>query len=714
MNAARNVNGPDISHWAPISAIDWVSWPTMIEFKGGAISECVENADTATRGHIRRTARELTMQERRQDRWPILLAVAASVYLVFAVFWPILGFEFVDLDVDQQVTHNPHIRGLTTENLKHIFTSRCVLSYYPIRTLSFAVDYQLWGLDPGGFKLTNCLIHLANVLLVFWLVLRLFGHPISTAKSPGRFWDLAVATFSAGIFAVHPVVVEPVTWVAGREELLMTLGALGCIHFYLTARRLSEKGGKTPRATACFFAAAVCCAAACLSNAVAAVIPALIVAYDVLTLTGPKLWKILRGTLALWVIGIATVVIKLSCKATWTLSPFNLQFVAGETGVISTERLMLIPTLYWLNLRTLAWPTDLTVHRAPLRPDIPLDAGVILGVIAIGLTCVVIWALRRRKLVLLGLAWFGLALAPASQIMPHHMHQADRFLYLPMVGLMVAMGISLRPLGNALKGRGQFAGMLAVGISCLFLLVRLSADQVQTWRDRFSMWEHCVSLQPDDAMAHDALASILRNRGESGRAMYHFERAMELDNDDPEALSALALHYATCEDDQLRDCELAIRLARRACELTEWKNRSHIRTLATVYRTFADSLAASGEAGQALENYKLAIRTDPEYDLPFYNLALLLATCEDQRIRNPENALRIAQKGRELTEHTDARHLRALAGVYAGAGRFEEAISATEKAISLAEDAGNSRQAAELRHGLKLIREQTPARDSSR
>ena len=654
------------------------------------------------------------MQDERRKRWPTFLAAAASIYLVSVVFWPILGFEFVDLDVDQQVTHNPHIRGLTAENLKHIFTSRCVLSYYPVRTLSFALDHQLWGLNPGGFKLTNGLIHLSNVLLVFWLILRLSDHPISTERSAGGYWDLAVATFSAGVFAVHPVVVEPVTWVAGREELLMTLGALGCIHFHLTARRLSEMGGKTSRATACFLASAVCCAAACLSNAVAAVIPLLIVACDLLTLTGPKSWKIFRGTFALWVIGAATIAIKLSHKATWSLSPFNLKVIEGESGMISTERLMLIPNLYWLNLKTLVWPTNLTVHRMPLRPDGPLDAGVILGAIAIVLTCVLLWALRRRKLVLLGLVWFGLALAPVSQIMPHHMHQADRFLYLPMVGLAVAIGIGLRPLGNALKGRGQLAGVLAVGIACLFLLVKFSAVQVQTWRDRLSMWEHCVSLQPDNAVAHDALGFILRERGEFGRAMYHYDRAMELDEDDPEALSALALHYATCEDDQLRDYDLALRLARQACELTEWRNRSYVRRLATVYRNLADSLAAGGMAERAVENYKHAIRTDPTYDLPFYNLALLLATCEDQRIRDPQAALRVAQKGRELTEHTDARHLRALAGVYGGAGRFEEAISAIEEAISLAEDAGNSKLATDLRQGLKLLRDQATARDSSR
>ena len=93
-----------------------------------------------------------------RDNIPVLLAALALAYLVAVVFVPILGFEFVDYDVSTSVVRNPHIRGLSGENLKHIFTSRCIESYYPIRTLTYAVDYSLWGLNPGGFKLTNGLV----------------------------------------------------------------------------------------------------------------------------------------------------------------------------------------------------------------------------------------------------------------------------------------------------------------------------------------------------------------------------------------------------------------------------------------------------------------------------------------------------------------------------------------------------------------------------
>ena len=102
------------------------------------------------------------MQKSSAIRWPILLGVIVLTYLVCAVFFPLLSFDFIDYDVGLQVTRNPHVWGLTGENLKHIFTSWCVSSYYPVRTLTFAVDYQLWGLNPGGVKLTNGLIHLTN------------------------------------------------------------------------------------------------------------------------------------------------------------------------------------------------------------------------------------------------------------------------------------------------------------------------------------------------------------------------------------------------------------------------------------------------------------------------------------------------------------------------------------------------------------------------
>jgi len=530
------------------------------------------------------------IQEPKQGHRPKLLAAAVVLTgLVSAVFFPIVGFEFVDFDVTEQLVENRHIQGLNVENLKHILTNRCITSYYPVRTLTFAVDYQLWGLTAGGFKRTNGFIHLANVLLVFWLILRLFRHPASTDRSLNG-WDICAVAFSAGVFAVHPVVVEPVAWVAGREELLMTLGALGCIHFHLSARRLGKASGRAGAAVACYAGAALCCVAACLSNALGAVIPFLITVCDALTLARPKLRRIICGTFALWAISVTTVVIK-------RLGP-EVASSAHQAGMTAVERLALVLSVYWLNLKALVWPTHLSIAYAKARPQAFFDAEVILGVIAVGLTCAGLWKLRRQKLALFGLLWFILALGPTLQIMPHHIHRADRFLYFPLVGLAIMMAMGLRPLASVLKGRVAPVVIAALGL--LSLLAILSAGQVRSWRNSASMWENCLRVDPNNALAHGGIADTLAAVGLFDEALEHYRTAVLLDPNNADTLRNFALLLATCHQTELRDYGLAMRLAERACELADRSDPAPVMAVAEIY-------AQTGHAEMAIAATRKAI-----------------------------------------------------------------------------------------------------------
>ena len=139
---------------------------------------------------------DVKLVQQRFARRRTMLGVAALVYLECVVFYPLLlhNFEFVGGDVRSQVINYPHVHGLSAENVKHIFTSRCVTSYYPVRALTFAIDYQRWGLNPRGYKLTNGLIHLANVLLVFWLILRLFRRESAADRPAGTWWSCRSCT----------------------------------------------------------------------------------------------------------------------------------------------------------------------------------------------------------------------------------------------------------------------------------------------------------------------------------------------------------------------------------------------------------------------------------------------------------------------------------------------------------------------------------------
>ena len=634
------------------------------------------------------------------NRWPTLLAALALVYLVAAVFFSIGGFEFIEGDVSAQVIHNPYVRGLTARNLKHIFSSRSVTSYYPVRTLTYAINYHFWGPGAASFKVTNALLHLANVLLVFWLVLRLY-HAGGDVRSPGRWWDASVAAFAAGVFAVHPVVVEAVTWVPGREELLMTLGALGCFHLHLTAQRLGERGNNARRALFCHVGAALCCAAACLSNVLAVVIPLLITAWDLLSLPRPRFWKILRATAALWVIGAVTVVVKLLGES-WSFMP-------EQPGWFSAERLMLALNVYWLNLKSLVWPRGLTFSYGWLTPESFLDAEVILGGVALCLTLAILWKLRRRPLVLFGLLWFVIALGPTAQIMPHHIHRADRFLYLPLVGLAVALAMALRPLGNALRGRARLTAAIAAGLSGLFLLVTLSAGQVQTWRNEITLWEHCVGVVPGNGDAHRRLADVLAQLGDFRRAAEHRQIVMRMEFDNPIALNNFAAYLATAEDESIRDYGLAVRMAERACELTRGEKPVFLRTLAVARTELAGLMVDRGEFGPAIESYRRAIEADPNYPPALVQLAFLLAGCSDQKLRDLEEAIRLAERASRLKEHSDPTVLAILSQMYADAGRSQLAATTCNRAIDLAEAAGNAELADELRRRLSLDRDGPPA-----
>ena len=677
----------------------------IIDRDGGPRSPELERPGIL-QNHVERTGH--SMQASRPSRWMILLTVIGLAALVYGVFSAILGFDFVRYDVYDQVTDNPHIQGLTWENIRYIFRSKCVTSYYPIRTLTYAIDYEIWGLDATGFKLTNGLIHLANVLLIFWLVLRFFDHAPAVAAScqlAGRgqsssqagclwprstAWEVLPAASSAALFAVHPVVVEPVAWVAGREELLMVLGTLGCIHCHVTARRLSDNGGGTRWIVAWHASAAFCCVVACLSNAVSAVIPVLIVAWDALALYKPTLWRILSGTAALWLIGMATFAIKKIAE---------FVDLVDEAPVFSAERLMAVLNAYGENLKTLVWPVHLTADYRRVFPESFAEIGVLSGALALGLTAVLLWKVRRRKMVLFGLIWFGVALGPSAQIMPHHIYRADRFLYLPLVGLVVAFAMAVGPFAHVMTRRAKTAAAV-LAVLVLLLLSVGSTRQIQTWRSRVSLWENCVKVSPEYGLAHCFLAESLAEHGPYRRAIRHYEEALRLMPSDGRPMSHFAVLLATCEDKELRDYDRAMRLAMKAY----LQGSEYLRELMRVYQHVARDLAERGEYAQAIDRCNVALELNPKSKPVLLELATLLATCRDQKLRNPAEAVRLAERACELGEPPTAAELSVLATAYAAARRFDEAVTTVNKAIALTQASGDAELADELLRRLDRYR----------
>jgi len=273
---------------------------------------------------------------------------------------------------------------------------------------------------------------------------------------------------------------------------------------------------------------------------------------------------------------------------------------------------------------------------------------------------------------------------------------------LPLIGFAVAIAAALRPVGNRLNRRAVLAGSFVAGVTVLLAFGAKSAVQVRTWRDSVTTWNHCIAVDPRNARAHDVLADNLVRAGRSKEAIAHYEKALEIRPRSIEALGGLATELVTAAEEKFRDPSRAVELARRACELTNWDDQERRHILAGALSALAYELQQKGEFAQAIQNYEKAMRVDAEAPLPMFNLALLLATCPEQKLRRPETAVQLAEHGHRIAKTRDINSFLILAMVYARTGRFQAAASATETALAMAKDSGNTQGVAALQRQLEL------------
>lgn len=522
----------------------------------------------------------------------LALPPVCLVLIVLAVFLPTVRYDLTNYDEKIQLVENEMVRSLHPANLARIFTRPSITSYYPVRTLSFALDYAIWGYTATGYHLTNVVLHALNVLLVFRLCARLRrsdrgGNLDGDGRLP--------ATLGAAFFAIHPVVVEPVAWVAGREELLMTLFALLCIHAHVSMHATAGR-----RRVKWHVTTALTCAGACASNAVAAAVPALLLAYDV-AVAGRRRWR--ADAVAIWycwAIAAATLAIKLLTDRTEG-TPDGV----ADPVITPFTRLLIVLNTYRLNLSQLVWPADLTLIYSNIVPGRPLASGVIIGAMAVVLTSLLVWRVRRNGPLLFGLLWFLLALAPSSQVVPHHIFRADRFLYLPLVGLAVAAASALRAAHPSTPWRRP--AVVVVGIVLAALTAR-SIVQVPVWRDTVTVFSDCIRLRPDGPRAFNNRGNAYADQRQYDLAIRDYARAIALAPEFAQAHYNRGNAYVEIGDFDraVADFDRAISLRPRDAEA--YYNRGLAR-------------AGKGELDAAIEDYTRAVTLDPGFADAWYNRA---------------------------------------------------------------------------------------------
>jgi len=467
----------------------------------------------------------------------IIGGVAAGVFLSTLS----CGFVYDDAVT---VVGNRLIDHLSLLTMVKLFGGFHLYDYYPIFYLSLAVDRAVWGHHPWGYHLTNIVLHIANTLLVYAMAHRFVVRVARQTPAPGiNRW--LVAAMTALLFAVHPNHVEPVAWVSGRKVLLATFWGLLAIHAYATAL---HGPGRRPSA---LLGSVLCTALACMSNAYAVVLPALIALCD-RYLGGQRWIKTVGRNWPFVLIAVGALVLKVASRTGGIAkpSPFHsrLEWLATTTAI------------YALNVRSLFTTTGrnvLYVNEMVRRLDEP---AFLWGVVAVGATVLLVWTARRRPLWMIGTLWFLLALGPTTQLARHHILRADRYLYLPGIGTCLLGGVVI---GTAWgwSRRRIWRGLLIVG--CVVVVARFaSASRARTydWRDDASLWASSLAQDERNADAHQSLGTCLMDRGRPEEALAHLHRALELSPGHPDAhnsLSALMIKLGRI-DEAVRAGRLAV------------------------------------------------------------------------------------------------------------------------------------------------------------
>ncbi len=546
------------------------------------------------------------------------MALAAVFVVALAGSANTLQNSFTNWDDPVLILNNPQIRSLSPSAIVTLFTSVANHAYLPVRDLSYALDYALWGLDPYGFHLTNLLLHCANSLLLFALLARLFE-------------DDRLALAAALIFAVHPVHSEAVAWASGRKDLLaFAFGLLTVLSF--------DWGDRARKRTLGIALSALCAFLACLSKPTAVVLPFLLwVALLLRKEGGARVSACVRSTLpVLLVCGAMAVAHFAIAFSKGVIKTGERETIQAWSAVASLVRRAAPLASAVEALRLLWFPANLSpfylMQGGWIQPSAP-----ILAVIALLATAgIIVWAVRgKTKIAAFGLFWIAIAYLPTSSVLPTSLPLAERYLYLPSLGLCVC-------LGAALAGLRRGAWPLAAALVLVYGLGSWSNNA--RWQDSLSLWRSaCRTLPASSEVWNDMAAAysqagmasraegalVISARLEPPNARLRLNQGLVLMKKGNYAGAAQALREASADaryayDARYRLAQVYEALGRIPDAVAEYKAAAAINPRAAaphnnlgVLHEQATALAAARAA------YEKAIALDPHYALAYYNLGNL-------------------------------------------------------------------------------------------
>ena len=507
------------------------------------------------------------------DSRQVWLVAAALAGIAFLAFAPALRFEFVSLDDNDYVTQNPHVReGLSIKGLVRDFKTLEVANWHPLTWLSLQLDASLWNTshgepDPLGFHFTNVLLHAANAALLF-LALRALT---------GAFWRCAAV---AVLFAVHPLRVESVAWVAERKDVLSMF--FGLLALWAYASYVREPSRRRYVVLATFFALSL------MAKPMLVTLPFLLLVLDWWPLgrhaEAGGWWRLVREKLPLLALTVISsgITFLAQSRGGATHGSDLYPFVARlENAVVS----------YVVYLAKTFWPFDLAPFYPHPGTNVVVWQVAGAGLVLVALTAGAVAFRRRAPYLLTGWLWYLGTLVPViGLVQVGSQAYADRYSYFPQIGLLLAVCFAVADLSVARPRLALTAGIVAA----LALTVR-SEDQLRTWQDSSTLWRHALSVTPPNPTSLISLGTVEEDRQNLDEAKRLYQEALAIDPGS--ALAHLNLGSLLARLGQPKE---AIAELRAACEQAPDFARAH---------TFlGHALLQDGDAAGALVEHKKALK----------------------------------------------------------------------------------------------------------
>ncbi|HEY1663697.1 MAG TPA: tetratricopeptide repeat protein, partial [Verrucomicrobiae bacterium] len=586
-------------------------------------------------------SRSQTLSADSREKRAVILVCIGLAAMVLVVFGQTLRNGFFNYDDILYVTANPHVtRSFTWAGIKWAFTScRPAGFWFPLTWLSYMLDGTLYGLNAGGFHFTNILLHAATTILLF----------LALNQMTGTLWRSALV---AAIFAVHPLRVESVAWVAERKDVLSGLFFMLTLLMYARYVREGARYRSRPYILMIIFALL-----GLMAKPMLVTLPFVLLLLDYWPLqrftfqSSPIVFRrLLFEKLPLFALAVAASVLAFfSQKSGHALFPvpFGLRL---ENALVSHGRYLM----------KMFWPDHLAVLY-PYPTQIPWWEIMAGGSLLLVGTVTVILLARRFPWLFFGWFWhLGMLLPVIGIVQVGRQAMADRFTYLPQIGVYVALVWGINALATSWR-----IPRFALGIAAAMIIatsMACSINQISYWRNSESLWTHALACTPPNPIAQFELGLALDVDGRRSEAIEHYRQTLKIDPEYPSAWTCLG--HALFEEGQVDE---SVDCMNRAIQIQPGDFQN--------YSILGTALAKEGKAVEAIDAYRKALELQPDNPEVCFHLAELLASQKQftEAIQDYELALHWQP------DYPEAQN--ALADALAAQSQFEEAIGHYQAAI---------------------------------